>query len=83
MFAWGVVAYEVLCGHWPFESPEHHQTLNKVLNVRPVPLDRRVPDLPQEVCTLVMRCLEKDPSKRVSSMTTVLGVCERHGGVCL
>jgi serine/threonine-protein kinase len=72
------VAYELLAGQWPFESPEHHQVLNQILNVQPVSLDRRVPDLPLEVAHLVMRCLEKDPNQRLSSMNTVVGVLERH-----
>ena len=81
IFAWGVVAYQLISGHWPFESPEHHQTLSKILNVRPVPLDRRVPDLPADVATLVMRCLEKEPTKRLSTETTIVGILERYKGV--
>lgn len=78
IFAWGVVAYELLCGQWPFESPEQHQGLNRVLNVTPVPLDRRVPGLPEEVTHLVMRCLVKEPDRRLSNMNTAVGVLERH-----
>jgi serine/threonine protein kinase len=78
IFAWGVVAYEVLCGHWPFESPEHHQALSKILNVRPTPLDRRVVALPAEVSNLVMRCLEKEPLRRLNSINTAVGVLERQ-----
>jgi serine/threonine protein kinase len=78
IFAWGVVAYEVVSGHWPFESIEQHQTLTKILNVHPIPLERRVPDLPEEVCALIMRCLEKDPEKRPNSMTAAVAVLERH-----
>ncbi len=80
IFAFGVVAYEILSGRWPFESPEHHQTLNKILNVKPVPIERRVPNLPEEVSRLIMRCLNKDPSQRLSSMNTAVGVLERHVG---
>ncbi len=78
VFAWGVVAYQVLSGHWPFESADHHQTLNKILNVQPVPLARRVPELPEEASNLIMRALTKDPGKRLSSMTTAVGVLGRH-----
>lgn len=78
VFAWGVVAYQVLSGHWPFESPDHHQTLSKILNVHPVPLARRVSALPEEIASLIMRCLDKDPAKRLSSMSTAVGVLERH-----
>jgi serine/threonine protein kinase len=78
VFAWGVTAYELLSGHWPFESPEHHQTLSKILNVRPVPLERRAEGLPEEVTRLVMRCIEKDPGKRLANMNTAAGVMQRH-----
>ncbi len=78
VFGWGVVAYELLTGHWPFESPEHHQTLNKILNIKPVPLRQRNPDVSDEVSKLVMRCLAKNPSKRLTSMKTAAGVLQRH-----
>lgn len=83
IFAWGVVAYQVLSGHWPFESPEHHQTLSKILNVHPVPLERRVPGLPVDVANLVTRCLEKEPLKRLSTETTIVGILERHRDVAI
>lgn len=83
IFAWGVVAYWLLSGHWPFESTDHHQTLNKILNVQPVPLERRLGGVPEEVCRLVMRALAKDPAKRPSSMTPAVGVLRRHRDVTL
>jgi len=83
VFAWGVVAYQVLSGHWPFESPEHHQTLNKILNVHAVSLERRVPDVPDEVANLVMRAIHKAPAKRLSSMTTAVGVLDRSKDVAM
>jgi eukaryotic-like serine/threonine-protein kinase len=78
IFAWGVVAYEILSCHWPFESPEQHQTLNKILNVNPVPLARRGEGVPEEVSNLVMRCLEKDPAKRLSTLSPAVGIMRRH-----
>ena len=81
IFAWGVVAYQVLSGRWPFESPEHHQTISKILNVRPVPLERRVAGLPVDVANLIMRCLEKELVKRLSTETTIIGVLDRYADV--
>jgi|WetSurMetagenome_2_1015567.scaffolds.fasta_scaffold02561_7 eukaryotic-like serine/threonine-protein kinase len=78
IFSWGVVAYEVLCGHWPFESPEQHQALNKILNVNPVPLARRGEGVPEEVSNLVMRCIEKDPERRLGTLNPAVGVMRRH-----
>jgi len=83
VFAWGVVAYEVLSGQWPFEQADQHQTLTKILNVKPVPLERRVPDLPADVSAVVMRCLEKDPMRRVSGMNAVVGVLDQHRQVSI
>jgi serine/threonine protein kinase len=83
IYAWGVVAYELLSGHWPFESPEHHQTLSKIINVNPMPLIRRTPNVPEEVGNLVMRCIEKDPARRLSAMNIAVGVLERHKGASL
>lgn len=81
VFAWGVVAYQILSGHWPFESADQHQALNKILNVRPTPIERRVPTLPAEVAALVMRSLEKEPAKRLSSMSTAIAVLDRTANV--
>jgi eukaryotic-like serine/threonine-protein kinase len=83
IYAWGVVAYELLSGHWPFASPEHHQTLSKIINVNPMPLIRRTPNVPEEVGNLVMRCIEKDPARRLSAMNIAVGVLERHKGASL
>jgi serine/threonine protein kinase len=78
IFAWGVVAYQVLTGHWPFEANDRHATQSRVLNVQPPALDRRVTGLPPEVAALIMKCLEKDPSKRPSGMAGVAAILERH-----
>jgi len=78
LFAWGVVAYQVLSGHWPFESTEHRQMLSKILNVHPVPLTRRVRNLPEEIAGIIMRCLEKDQTRRPNHISAPLGVLERY-----
>jgi len=83
IFAFGVVGYEILAGHWPFESLEHHQTLSKILNVHPMPLDKRAPAVPKDVAALMMRCLEKDPNKRLGGMNTAVGILERFRDVKL
>jgi len=81
IFAFGIVAYEVLTGHWPFESTEVHQTpMLKVLNVKPVPVEKRVPAVPVEVATMIMRCLEKEAAKRPTSLNAVVSILARHRG---
>lgn len=83
IFAWGVVAYQVLSGHWPFESLDQHQTLSKILNVRPTPLDRRIPALPPEIANFIMRCLEKEPAKRPTGLAGAEAILEKHRAVAI
>jgi hypothetical protein len=55
--------------------------LSKILNVRPTPLQRRVPEVPEDVGNLIMRTLEKEPDKRLSSMSVAVGVLQRFADV--
>ena len=65
VYAWGVVAYELLAGRHPFAERTSPRALMAAhLGERPTPLDARCRDVPAAVANLVMRCLEKDPSAR-------------------
>ena len=73
IYAWGIVAYEVLAGSHPFADRHTVQALiTAQLIERPRPLDEIVPDLPREISELVMRCLGKDPGERPASARTIL-----------
>jgi serine/threonine-protein kinase len=64
VYAWGVVAYELLTGVLPFAGPSVHQLVAAHIREMPLPVGDRAPDLPPALSALVMRCLEKAPSKR-------------------
>jgi serine/threonine protein kinase/tetratricopeptide (TPR) repeat protein len=66
LYALGVVAYEMLAGHPPFQGP-HRVVVSKHIAERPVPLDRLRPDAPGELTGAIMRTLEKQPSDRWQS----------------
>jgi len=83
IFGWGVVAYQTLSGHWPFEQPGQHAVVAKILNVRPVPLEKRVPALPAEAAGIIMRCIEKDPSNRPGGMNAVVSLLDRYREVAI
>ncbi len=81
LYAWGVVAYEVLSGAHPFAARHGAQQLIAAhLAELPAPLGPKVPALPDDLVALVMQTLEKDPQlrpvsadevvTRLSSMTT-------------
>jgi serine/threonine protein kinase len=67
LYSLGVVGYQMLCGQPPFVANNTPSMLVKHLSEKPIPVDERWPDLPQDLCRAVMMCLEKDPADRFPS----------------
>jgi eukaryotic-like serine/threonine-protein kinase len=67
LYSLGVVGYQMLCGQPPFVANNTPSMLVKHLSEKPVPVDERWPDLPQDLARAVMMCLEKDPADRFPS----------------
>jgi tetratricopeptide (TPR) repeat protein/tRNA A-37 threonylcarbamoyl transferase component Bud32 len=63
LYALGVVAYEMLAGHPPFQGT-HRVVVSKHIAERPVSIDRLRPEAPKALAAAVMRALEKQPSER-------------------
>lgn len=63
----GLLLYEMLTGAMPFRSKDPTEADNKVLNYIPPPPSEYSPEL-GDFDTPVMRCLEKNPSKRFDSI---------------
>ncbi|MEO5904450.1 MAG: serine/threonine-protein kinase, partial [Gemmatimonadaceae bacterium] len=85
IYAWGVVAYEMLAGRHPFEGKKTpQQFLAAHLAETPEPLGKIAPSVPAGVVSLVMRALEKDPSQRPQSADEIvsqLGATTSGSGV--
>src|SRR5690606_10877702 len=64
VFAAGVVLYEMLSGHRPFEAESPTAVMLKIINEEPQPLTRFCPDLPPGIVSAVMKALSKDPAHR-------------------
>src|SRR5205823_4584046 len=56
-----------LAGHPPFQSSAGLDVLVKLLQEDPQPLRKLDPSIPEELETIVMKCLEKDPAQRYDS----------------
>ncbi|HET6761569.1 MAG TPA: serine/threonine-protein kinase [Gemmatimonadaceae bacterium] len=67
LYSLGVVGYQMLCGQPPFVASNTPSMLVKHLSEKPIPVDERWPDLPQDLARAVMICLEKDPNDRFPS----------------
>jgi tetratricopeptide (TPR) repeat protein/tRNA A-37 threonylcarbamoyl transferase component Bud32/TolB-like protein len=76
LYAFGVMAYELLAGIPPFHGKQGQKLLAAQMGERPVPIDELRPDTPPLLAQLVMRCLEKDPNDRPQSASDLLRVLE-------
>ena len=73
IYAWGILAYEMLAGTHPFaDKVTAVQLMAAHLSERPEPLAQRAPDIPPLLAKLVMWCLEKRPEDRPESALAVL-----------
>jgi serine/threonine protein kinase/tetratricopeptide (TPR) repeat protein len=66
LYALGIVAYEMLAGHPPFQGT-NRVVVSKHIAERPTPLDRVSPETPRELAAAIMRALEKQPAERWQS----------------
>jgi eukaryotic-like serine/threonine-protein kinase len=64
----GVVLYELLGGHKPFDSEQPLGVVHQILNATPAPLETLRPGLPRGLAAVVGRALRKDAAERYPSI---------------
>ncbi len=67
VYALGATLYELLTGRPPFRAETATATLQQVLADEPVPPARLNPQVPCDLQTVCLKCLEKDPARRFAS----------------
>lgn len=67
IYGLGATLYDLLTGVPPLAGPTALATVVRIISEEPVPLRRRAPDLPPDLETVVMKCLEKNPARRYDS----------------
>jgi hypothetical protein len=82
IYALGVVVYEAISGHTPYDDEEDEaSTLTEILGhhvfAEPRPLQEHVPGCPDEVWSVVLRCLAKKPEDRFASMADLVRALRR------
>lgn len=68
IYALGCIAYFLMHGRPPFEAEENSQLLKMQLFSRPTPLKDLVPEIPDALCEVIAKALEKDPDSRFQTM---------------
>ncbi|MEO8575462.1 MAG: protein kinase [Gemmatimonadales bacterium] len=77
IYAWGLIAYELLASVHPFAGKVNTlQLMSAQLAEKPAPLESRASDVPPPLADLVMRCLNKEPDDRPASASELLDQLE-------
>jgi serine/threonine protein kinase/tetratricopeptide (TPR) repeat protein len=77
IWAFGVVLYEMLAGHLPFEANTMTSLITTILTKEPPDLDEFRDDVPPTLAVLIDRMLRKDRDERIDSMRQIGAELER------
>jgi tetratricopeptide (TPR) repeat protein len=80
IYALGAILYELLAGRPPFRADTVLETLLLVRSEEPLPPGRLRPNIPRDLETVCLKCLEKDPKKRYASAGELVDDLESYLG---
>lgn len=67
LFSAGVILYQALSGHKPFEAQSSLEMRHKIVNEPHTPLSKHMPELPAPLAAITDRALSKEPDDRYQS----------------
>ena len=77
IYALGVVLYELLTGHLPFQRDSTLELLRAVTSEEPTRPRRLQPRVPRDLEAITLHCLEKEPGRRYPSALALAEDLER------
>lgn len=72
IFSLGVVVYEMLTAHLPFEGETTVEIIDQIIHTEPMPVTRLNYSVPADLERIVRKCLEKDRERRYQSVRDLL-----------
>jgi serine/threonine-protein kinase len=76
LYSLGIVAYQMLAGEPPFVAGSTPAMLVKHISERPIPVQQRRADMPEDLARAVMLMLEKDPVNRFPSASALVSALD-------
>ncbi|MBN2342498.1 MAG: serine/threonine protein kinase [Deltaproteobacteria bacterium] len=64
IYAMGVIMYQMLTGHLPFDAPNYNALLIKILTEDPPLPETLNPDLPEDIADTIKIAMARDPEER-------------------
>lgn len=81
VYALGVVLYQLLTGHFPYPvNGPMKQTLDAIVHRAPVPPGTIRAEIDDELETIVLKCLQKEPARRYQSAGDLARDLQRYLG---
>jgi serine/threonine protein kinase len=77
VYGLGAVLYCLLTGHPPFQSSDPYETMRQVCDAEPVPPRQLNPNIPLDLETVCLKCLQKESRKRYASAAKLADDLER------
>ena len=78
VYGLGATLYELLSGVPPYQGKSGADILLQILKDDPVRLSKIAPKIPQDLETIVMKCLEREPSRRYESAKSLAEDLQRY-----
>ncbi|KAF0211852.1 MAG: hypothetical protein FD167_5333, partial [bacterium] len=78
VYALGATLYEIFTDRPPFEGSNPMEVLSQVLKAEPIPIKKIDPSIPQDIDTIVLKCLEKEPQRRYDSAKALADDLRRY-----